>query len=98
MHANQFSSVCYPNRSLVERIHNLEKEPPVPLCSVIIPVYNRAFLTRQCLDRLLADPLCLAEWEIIVVDDASTDTTPALLASYGDSIHVVAHQQNVGFA
>ena len=28
----------------------------MPRCSIVIPVFNRANLTRQCLDRLLADP------------------------------------------
>lgn len=48
--------------------------------SVVIPVYNGAATIGGLLDALLAqyDPRC----EIIVVDDCSTDATPAVLASY----------------
>jgi GT2 family glycosyltransferase len=70
----------------------------MPKCSVIIPVYNKASLTRQCLDALLAHPSEHADCEIIVVDDVSTDGTPQLLAGYGDRIRVVRHTANTGFA
>lgn len=65
--------------------------------TVIIPVFNKAHLTQQCLDRLFAvsrrDGL-----EIIVVDDASRDRTDAVLAGYGDRIRVIQHNRNQGFA
>ena len=72
----------------------------MPLCSIIIPVYNRASITRQCLNGLLSRPLAAdAEIaEIIVVDDGSRDLTPRLLAGYGDRIRVVTHAANAGFA
>jgi GT2 family glycosyltransferase len=70
----------------------------MPQCSVIIPVYNKASLTRQCLDALLAHPPEHAECEIIVIDDVSTDSTPQLLAGYGDRIRVIRHTANTGFA
>ena len=38
-------------------------------CSIVIPVYNRAALTRQCLDAILESPPEEAEPEIVVVDD-----------------------------
>lgn len=67
-------------------------------CSVIIPVYGKANLTRQCLDALLAQQPTSSEFEIIVVDDASRDSTPRMLAGYGDRIRVVTHFQNKAFA
>jgi GT2 family glycosyltransferase len=69
-----------------------------PSCSIIIPVYNRSSLTRQCLDTLLASPFERADCEIIVVDDASTDETEEVLARYGDRIRRVAHGTNAGFS
>jgi GT2 family glycosyltransferase/glycosyltransferase involved in cell wall biosynthesis len=68
-----------------------------PSCSVVIPVFNRSDLTRQCLDTLLADEIETSH-EIIVVDDASTDRTPGALAGYGDAVRVVRHETNTGFA
>jgi len=70
----------------------------MPRCSIIIPVYNKASLTRQCLNVLLSHSRENVPHEIIVVDDASTDMTPQLLAGYGNRIRVVTHKTNGGFA
>jgi GT2 family glycosyltransferase len=67
-------------------------------CSVIVPVHNRVSLTRQCLEALFGSPPLDASWEIVVVDDASADLTPSILAAYGDRIRVVRLDYNVGFA
>jgi len=66
-----------------------------PTASVVIPVHNRSRLTAACLDALVAEPLGL-EAEIIVVDDASTDDTAAVLATR--PVRVVSHAANTGFA
>ena len=63
----------------------------------MIPVHGRAGLTRQCIDAILAEPPA-AEFEVIVVDDASPDDTAAVLGAYGDAIRVVARDENGGFA
>jgi GT2 family glycosyltransferase/glycosyltransferase involved in cell wall biosynthesis len=70
----------------------------MPLCSIIIPVHNKAPLTAQCLDVLLKRPSERVGFEVIVVDDGSTDETRPLLGSYGDRLRVVEHQTNTGFA
>jgi len=67
-------------------------------CSIIIPVYNHAMLTRQCVNTLLTQPPRQAEQEIIIVDDGSRDLTPQLLTGYGGQIRVVTHATNAGFA
>ena len=69
-----------------------------PICSIVIPVHNHAALTQQCLDTLLAGHGSEPQFEIVVVDDASTDDTPELLASYGEHIRVVTQTSNRGFA
>jgi GT2 family glycosyltransferase len=66
-------------------------------CSIVIPVHGRAALTRQCIDGILADPPKVG-FEIVVVDDASTDSTPELLAGYGDQVRVVTRSTTGGFA
>jgi GT2 family glycosyltransferase len=68
----------------------------VTTCSVVIPVHNRASLTRECLQVLLDQRL--EDTEIIVVDDASSDETPDMLAAYGDRIRTVRFATNRGFA
>ncbi|MGN6202407.1 MAG: glycosyltransferase family 2 protein [Solirubrobacterales bacterium] len=64
--------------------------------SVIVPVHGGAALTRRCLDLVLAE--FPADAELIVVDDASPDETPKLLASYGDAIETLRLEENAGFA
>lgn len=64
--------------------------------SVIVPVHGRAELTRRCLDMVLAD--LPDDAELLVVDDASTDGTPELLAAYGDAIESLRLEENAGFA
>jgi GT2 family glycosyltransferase len=73
----------------------------LPKYSIIIPVYNRASLTLQCLYSLLGGAPAggkTADCEIIVVDDASTDLTPRFLTNYDGRIRVLTHEVNSGFA
>jgi GT2 family glycosyltransferase len=65
-------------------------------CSVVIPVHNRAALTARCLDALFSAP-DEAIGETVVVDDASTDSTPTVLAKRRD-VRVIRHDRNAGFA
>ena len=67
-------------------------------CSIVIPVYNRAALTRQCVETLLASPAEGAEVEIIVVDDASSDSIAAALAGLAEGVRIIRHEENLGFA
>ncbi|HWD10253.1 MAG TPA: glycosyltransferase family 2 protein [Solirubrobacteraceae bacterium] len=64
--------------------------------SLVIPVHGRASLTQRCLDTLL--PRLPAACEAIVVDDASSDSTPALLSAYGTAVRVLSLPTNVGYA
>jgi GT2 family glycosyltransferase len=66
-------------------------------CSIVIPVHGRAGLTRQCLDTILGEPPAV-DVELIVVDDASPDETPQVLAAYGDRVRSVRLEVNAGFA
>jgi GT2 family glycosyltransferase len=64
--------------------------------SIVIPVHGRAHLTERCIDLVL-DGLD-GDCEVVVVDDASEDATPDLLAGYGERIRVVRLEENAGFA
>jgi GT2 family glycosyltransferase len=64
--------------------------------SIVVPVHNRAALTKRCLDSVLSG---LPDGcRIVVVDDASSDSTPHLLVGYGDAIEVVQMPRNSGYA
>ena len=60
------------------------------LFSVIIPTYNRAPLLRQALDSVLAQEF--TDFELIVVDDGSTDETLTVARSYGDQVRLVPQE------
>jgi GT2 family glycosyltransferase len=68
-----------------------------PLVSVVIPVFNKCELTLQCLDAI-ASVGARATFEVIVVDDASTDGTSQRLAQRGDRVRVISKPANRGFA
>ena len=65
----------------------------MPKVSVIIPTYQRSHLVGQAIESVLAQTYC--DYEIIVVNDGSTDNTGEILAQYGDRI-VAIHQENRG--
>lgn len=61
--------------------------------SVILPTYNHAKYLPACLDAILGQDR--PPDEIIVIDDASTDETPALLQKY-PNLRVVRNESNLG--
>ena len=64
-----------------------------PLVSVIVTFYNQAEFVASALDGVLAQSY--RPFEVIVVDDGSTDDTLRACTAYGDRITVV-HQENAG--
>jgi glycosyltransferase involved in cell wall biosynthesis len=81
----------------------------VPSCSVIIPTYNRAGLLARTLDSLVRQDLPRADFEVLVVDDGSSDQTAELAQSYRDRLELryffqpdegwrVAQARNVGIS
>ncbi|HPA58184.1 MAG TPA: glycosyltransferase family A protein, partial [bacterium] len=58
-----------------------------PLISAIIPVFNRPEQIKRAIDSVLKQTY--KDFEIIVVDDGSTDETSVVLKSYGDKIKVI---------
>ena len=71
-------------------MRNKEKNP---LVSVVIPTYNRAWVIKEAVDSVLAQDY--KDFELIIVDDGSTDNTSDVLASYGEDVRVL-FQENKG--
>lgn len=69
-----------------------------PLVSVILPVYNVERYLRECMDSLLGQTL--RDFELICVDDGSTDSSGLILDEYAlhDPRVRVLHCQNRGVA
>ncbi len=75
-----------------------------PFLSVIVPAHNGHRVLPQSLEALLHSDLPRECWELIVVDDASTDDTAVLAARFADAVvrlpgqpHGPAYARNRGF-
>lgn len=65
--------------------------------SYIIPVYNGEKYLSQCLDSLYDQGLTLDEFEVICIDDCSTDASVAMLKDYQkkhSNVRIVLHESN----
>lgn len=63
-----------------------DNQPKSARISVIIPTFNRAALLRSALDSFAQQSIPSDLYEVIVVDDGSWDTTPALCMDYSARI------------
>lgn len=77
-----------------------ERRPGRPVCSIVIPVYNKAPYVaeaiRSALTQVNAPP-----YEVIVVDDGSTDSSPFEIRRALDGARIKTHfiqQRNAGVA
>lgn len=61
---------------------------------IAIPVFNEEKYVRQVLDRVLAHG-----FDVLVIDDGSTDRTPDLLAAISDHarVRLIRHETNLGY-
>ena len=67
------------------------------LVSIIMPSYNTAKFIEETIDSVLSQTY--ANWELIIVDDCSTDDTDAVVAKYQDDrIRYLKNEKNSGAA
>ena len=64
-----------------------------PLVNVILPTYNRGWILKEAIDSVLSQDF--DDFELIVVDDGSTDNTDSILDEYAGDI-IVLRQDNRG--
>ena len=69
---------------------NFEK----PLVTIVVPVYNRAQDIRSCLDSLFALEYPSDSYEIVVIDDNSSDSTVEVIKKYG--VKLLENRFNMG--
>jgi glycosyltransferase involved in cell wall biosynthesis len=67
----------------------------MPEVSVIIPSYNSAKYLGDAVDSVLSQ--AFRDFEVIVIDDGSTDNTEALIRGYGEAVRYI-RQRNAGVA
>ena len=66
--------------------------------SVVITNYNYEQFLSRCLRSVLEQSLSKDNYEIIVVDDASTDQSKSIIAKYSNEISAIYLENNVGLA
>lgn len=69
--------------------------PKLPFCSIVIPALNEEQFIRQCLESLTRQTYPRDHYEIIVVDNGSTDKTVEIASQYANRV-VSKPEGNVG--
>lgn len=69
-----------------------------PVISIIVPVYNVEKYIKKCVDSILQQTF--TEWELILIDDGSTDNCPVICDKYTekDQRISVIHKENGGLS
>ena len=67
-----------------------------PKFSVIMPLYNKARWVRRAIESVVAQ--CQKDWELIVIDDGSTDGGGEIVSSIRDTRIILIWQRNGGAA
>ena len=87
---------AFPYHVRESRLSYRDVDASGPSVSVVIPVYNVEGYLRECLDSVLAQTF--TDFEVVCIDDGSTDASPAILADYAakDKRVRVFRQENSG--
>ncbi|MBR6159339.1 MAG: glycosyltransferase, partial [Lachnospiraceae bacterium] len=75
----------------------MEKRSGAPAVSIIMPCYNTDKYLKKTMDSIFAQSF--KDYEMIMVDDGSTDKTPELLDGYAEKypdVIQVIHKENGG--
>ena len=87
---------CYPSNSLFEQLkrkHKIDGVLGECKVSIVIPLYNKQKFVVEAVESALAQDY--NDFDVIVVDDGSTDYSAAIARLYGDRIKFI-EQQNAG--
>lgn len=89
--AIQFSDTIESN---LEDIIQSSEKPficELPLISVLLPVYNHARFLKQSIESVQNQSY--TNWELIIIDDGSTDETPDILKYYESDYRIQVYRQ-----
>lgn len=65
--------------------------------SIIIPTLNNILFTTKCVRSIISAEDDFDK-EILIIDNGSTDNTPAIITKFHPQINVIRNEQNLGFA
>jgi len=67
-----------------------------PVISVIVAAYNQERYISRCLRSLIAQTIDRDKFEIVVINDGSTDRSSAVLGEFIDEIVLIENEKNIG--
>ena len=65
-----------------------------PLVSIVMPAYNAQTYIVEAIESVIAQSY--VHWELIVIDDGSTDSTLSLVEAFNDERIIIKSQKNAG--
>jgi len=68
----------------------------MPKVSVIIPCYNHEKFIGRCLRSIIDQSLDKKDYEIIVIDDGSTDNSYKIIKEFSSSARIIRNKKNMG--
>jgi glycosyltransferase involved in cell wall biosynthesis len=72
-----------------------KKQSGIPRVSVLMTVYNAAPFLKESIGSILAQTF--SDWELVIVNDGSTDESASILSAYQDHrIRVFSFEKNIG--
>ena len=80
----------------VRRCHSVTVMSQSTLISVIVAAHNEERYIGRCIRSLLAQTFPRQKFDIIVVNDGSTDRTATILKTFGDDVRVLHNDSNIG--
>ncbi len=83
----------HESRALLRRCAQIYNSAPTPLVSVIIPSFNRGKFLGKAIESVLSQSL--QEFELIIVDDGSTDDTRSVVDNYKQHFKGVIRYQHI---
>ena len=64
--------------------------------SIIIPIYNRDEFIGRCIRSILSQSIDRKNYEIIIIDDGSTDYSSKIYNVFADEVIIIKHKKNLG--
>jgi glycosyltransferase involved in cell wall biosynthesis len=80
-------------RKTTEKLNLIQ---PQPLVSIVVPTFNQEEYLNECLDSLINQTY--ENFELVIVDDGSTDQTKKILSNYikRENVRIITNEQNEG--
>lgn len=84
------------DKEIRNSLQNFKSKSKLPLISIIILGYNKIEYSQKCIDSVLKNTN-YENYELLFLDNASTDETSTIVESYGSKIKYIRSDKNLGF-